>query len=206
MEAGGRHPAVRKIEAADVQRVAGVLARAFHADPPSAWFFPNLATRSAKLERSFALMLRRLYLRHGECYVTVDLHGAAAWLPPTRRGMGRLEVLHMVPGLVRLFGRRLPRVMGGFNLMEGAHPSEPHYYLPVMGVDPRHQGEGIGKALMAPILRRCDEEHTPAYLEATTPRNRAFYERLGFELVRERRFPHGGPPLWGMGRWPVEKS
>jgi hypothetical protein len=30
---------------------------------------------------------------------------------------------------------------------------------------------------MRPIVDRCGEEKVPAYLEATSPRNRALYER-----------------------------
>ena len=68
---------------------------------------------------------------------------------------------------------------------------------------PAAQGRGLGTALVRPMLERCDREGRPAYLEATTPRNRALYERLGFALVEEMRFPQDGPPLWRMWREPA---
>ncbi len=74
---------------------------------------------------------------------------------------------------------------------------EPHHYLPYIGVAPEAQGRGLGSALMRPILDRCDEERLPAYLEATSERNAALYERLGFELRAG-----GSPPLWLMVRPP----
>ena len=43
----------------------------------------------------------------------------------------------------------------------------------------------------------------PAYLEASTPRNRALYLRHGFVVLDEMRLPGGGPPLWRMWREPV---
>ncbi len=61
---------------------------------------------------------------------------------------------------------------------------EPHWYLPLIGVDPAHQGEGHGDALMAYALARCDRDHAPAYLESSKPRNIPFYRRYGFETAR----------------------
>jgi hypothetical protein len=50
------------------------------------------------------------------------------------------------------------------------------------------------------MLERADQEGTPAYHEATTPRNRALYERHGYVNQGEFFLPDGGPPLWRMWR------
>jgi GNAT superfamily N-acetyltransferase len=71
----------------------------------------------------------------------------------------------------------------------------------VIGVEPEWCGKGFGAALMQPILERCDRERLPAHLEATTPRNRALYERLGFEVVEEITVKDS-PPAWPMWREP----
>lgn len=67
--------------------------------------------------------------------------------------------------------------------MDEHHPAEPHWFLPLIGVDPRRQGGGIGGALMAHALERCDADGLPAYLESSNPSNVPFYERHGFEVV-----------------------
>ena len=42
----------------------------------------------------------------------------------------------------------------------------------------------------------------PAYHEATSPRNRALYERHGYVNQGEFQLPAGGPTLWRMWRDP----
>ena len=50
------------------------------------------------------------------------------------------------------------------------------------------------------MLARCDRERMPAYLESSTERSRALYERHGFQTTEVIRMPRGGPPLWLMWR------
>jgi ribosomal protein S18 acetylase RimI-like enzyme len=81
------------------------------------------------------------------------------------------------------------------------HPDEPHWYLPLIGVDPAHQGKGLGGALMSYALERCDCDGTTAYLESTNPRNVSLYERHGFTAVG--RIQVGtSPPIVPMVRRP----
>lgn len=86
--------------------------------------------------------------------------------------------------------------------MERKHPHEPHWYLPAIGITPAWQGRGYGAALLRPMLERCDAERLPAYLEASTPRNVALYERNGFTVVEEGHYARDAPPLWRMWREP----
>ena len=67
--------------------------------------------------------------------------------------------------------------------MRGYHPREPHWYLPLIGVDPFQQGSGLGSALMRHALARCDREGKPAFLESSNPKNVSLYERNGFEML-----------------------
>jgi GNAT superfamily N-acetyltransferase len=64
------------------------------------------------------------------------------------------------------------------------------------------QGRGLGAALLAPVLERCDGERKPAFLEASSPRNRALYERHGFEVMEEFALGRDAPPQWRMWREP----
>jgi ribosomal protein S18 acetylase RimI-like enzyme len=77
-----------------------------------------------------------------------------------------------------------------------------HWYLPTLGVDPPRQGQGVGSALIQPVLSRADAEGLLCYLETETAGNVAFYERHGFEVVVEDDLPRGGPHFWTMKREP----
>ena len=78
--------------------------------------------------------------------------------------------------------------------MEWRHAREvrgPHYYVRT-ALPPQMQGRGLGGALMGPTLERCDRKGLPAYIEASSERSAALYERLGFRP--HRRAPSGGQP------------
>jgi GNAT superfamily N-acetyltransferase len=67
---------------------------------------------------------------------------------------------------------------------------------------PAFQGRGIGSAFLQDMLQRADADGLPAYHEATSPRNRALYERHGYVNQGELVLPDGGPTLWRMWRDP----
>jgi GNAT superfamily N-acetyltransferase len=155
-----------------------------------------------QLERGFALFMRRVYLQHDECYTTNGVVGGSLWAPPGKWHLSPFAQLRLLPRMAAVAGRDLPRLMRGLGYIESKHPTEPHYYLGPLGVEPEWQGKGIGSELMRPVLERCDRKGVPAYLEASTPRNRALYLRNGFKVLEEVNFPHGGPPTWLMWRDP----
>ena len=191
---------VRKATEDDVPAMCRALALAFYDDPVAAWFMPDDQRRLRTLERGFELVVRKIYLPYGECHTTDGAVGGALWNPPGTWRVGPLRQLLLLPGMIRVYRRGTPRALRGFELIAREHPHErDHWYLPFVGVAPDWQGRGLGTALLRPVLDRCDEEGTPAYLEASTARNRACYERQGFADVGILRFPDG-PPMTKMWR------
>jgi ribosomal protein S18 acetylase RimI-like enzyme len=193
---------VRKAKHVEAGALAAVLARAFEDDPAMRWVIKDDRRRLALLERGFDLYLRKLYLKQDECYTTASVAGAIVWELPGQWKVGVLDQLRLLPAMVRINGRLAPRIVRALYALEAGHPKEPHYYLPFIGVAPEWQGRGLGAALMRPILDSCDDDKVGAYLEASSPRNRALYERHDFEVTEEFRLGKGSPPLWRMWRAP----
>ena len=191
---------VRKAEPADRTIATAVITAAFFDDPVTEWIVPDPADRSAVLPPVFGLYFDA-FQPHGETYLTDDGYGAALWLPPGRE---------LVPlDELEDFGRRTEEAAGPFagrmfevgEFFEAHAPAEPHGHLQLVAVGPDRQGRGLGSALMDEVLPRLDRDGESAYLESTTPRNRALYERHGFECFGEITLP-GGPVLWQMWRSP----
>jgi GNAT superfamily N-acetyltransferase len=90
--------------------------------------------------------------------------------------------------------------------MEERHLREPHFYVRIVGVHTASQGQGVGSALMQPTLQRADSAGLPAYIEASSERSAALYERLGFVHMDVLELPDGGPPVWRMRRPPGRAS
>jgi ribosomal protein S18 acetylase RimI-like enzyme len=195
---------VRKGSLDEAPAMARALARAFYDDPVFTWVLHGDRNRAPMLERGFDLFLRRVWMEQEETYTTPGVVGAAVWERP---GMWQLSVrrqLRLLPAMAAVFRNRLPRLLRALVALEGGHPREPpHYYLPFIGVAPEWQGRGLGAALLAPMLERCDRERVPAFLEPSTPRNRALYERHGFTVTEEFRLGRGAPPQWRMWREPA---
>src|SRR5918993_4332716 len=147
--------------------------------------------------------LSSAFLRHHQTYTTAgEVVAAALWAPPGRVPVSGEDAEELGRQITELAGPDAPRFLGVNKLFDDHHPHGSYWYLQFMGVAPGWQGRGIGSALMAPVLERCDREGARAYLDATSERNRRLYERHGFEAAGEFA-PPGGPPLWPMWRQPA---
>lgn len=193
---------VRAATRDDQAAIAQAMAEAFWDDPVQEFLLPNPKDRHRRLQRLFAVLFRGHYFPVGSVWTTPERSGAAWWAPPGRATLPPAAVLrHSVP-MLRSLGRYTPRALKILGAIEKAHPKERHWYLGILGTRPADQGKGIGSALLAPILRTCDEEGIPAYLESSKYSNLAFYRRHGFEVTGEIALPGGGPPVWPMWRDP----
>lgn len=168
---------VRAAGVADVGQVFATLTLAFAADPPCRWMYPDPAAYLRHFP-AFARAFGGASLEH-----RTALHcgaGAALWLAPgdAPDAEGLTDVVETTVG---------EREQGGawslFAEMDRLHPRAPHWYLPLIGVEPAWQGRGLGEAMLAPVLAQCDADGLPAYLEATSARSVTLYERLGFRRV-----------------------
>jgi GNAT superfamily N-acetyltransferase len=190
--------AVRNARSDDLRAVSLVLARAFRDDPVHRWILPGEFDWAVASDSFFAMVMGDM-LRHQSVFTTEAREGAALWIPPYPQPATLRDRFSMAARWYAALGRRSKQVGGQLARIERAHPREPHWYLAVLGTDPRHQSRGVGSALLAPILARCDADRVPAYLESSKRSNVPFYERHGFRMVGELAI-QGGPVIWRMLR------
>jgi GNAT superfamily N-acetyltransferase len=185
----------RKATAESLPTVSATLALAFYDDPVVMWCIPEGPRRRQILPGFFGAVAES-YLNYDEIYDVDEGVSAAVWAPP-----GAEDDEHLAERIGEISAEYVDRIFGVLGLLEEKHPTDPHFYLFFLGTRREWQGRGIGSALMAPVLERCDREGVPGYLEATSERNKALYLRHGFEVTDEIRLPDG-PSLWPMWRTP----
>lgn len=203
-------PRVRRATEADIPAMAAVLARAFARDPYVSWLTGDAPERNLRMRMGWTGILRHAAAGLRETWTTDDVAGVAIWVPPGRGASSFVDSLRMVPALARLTGwRRLREVSAATELLEQrrrTHAPAPHWYLSALGVDPEHQRQGIGTALLQLVLDRADADAAPAYLETATAHNVLLYERHGFDVVEELILPRTDVRGWLMLRPPAASA
>lgn len=171
--------AVRSASREEEGALSALITLAFVTDPMARWSLADARSYLAVMPDMIRAFGAAAY-DHGSADLRDDGSGAALWLPP--------GVAPDVETLDRLIRENadpaiLPDVEAIFEAMDEYHPEVPHWYLPLIGVDPARQGRGTGDALMRHATARCDRDGVPAYLESSNPRNIPLYQRHGFEIL-----------------------
>ncbi|MEZ5323284.1 MAG: GNAT family N-acetyltransferase [Microthrixaceae bacterium] len=197
---------VRPMVPEEQREVIAMAARAFWPDPLFGVFARDPLHEYRALPAVFSEILTDL--EPGSSEVWIGEHdgrprGVAAWAAPGAYPRSpRQEAARAIRSL-RVMVSLTNRVMAARLLreVERRHLHEPHWYLALLATDPTVQGRGVGTALLAPVLERCDEQGIPAYLETQKRTNLSWYARSGFEVVEEVRIGDS-PPVWCLRREP----
>ncbi|MFD0317242.1 GNAT family N-acetyltransferase [Streptomyces flavalbus] len=192
--------AIRTAVPDDRELIVRLLDAAFQDDPVSGWVFPGAEYRRTHHHKLMAAFTD-IVLADGRIDLADDGAACALWLPTPAEPHAEDD-----DGPAQLRAAIDPdneRVELIAKLTADIHPAgRAHEYLWMIGVSPHRQGQGLGTALIASVLERCDREGLPAYLEASSERSRALYERLGFaQHGAALRLPDG-PLMWPMWREP----
>ena len=172
-------PTIKTATLSEQDAVASVVVLAFSADPMARWSWPSSHEYLVNFPRLVKAFAEKAFTQ-SSAYFVEGYQGVALWLPP---GTGPDEAA--VTAITRdSIAASLQRdMLAIFERMADYHPPEPHWFLPLLSVDPMHQGKGYGSALLQPVLERCDREKKLAYLESSNPRNIPLYQRHGFEIL-----------------------
>jgi len=191
---------IKSATASEQEQTIAVVVLAFSGDPVARWSYPDPHDYLKHFPDLVGALGGKAF-EHGSAYYADGFSGAALWLPP--------DVQPQEEEMIALLRRTIPErsqeeVFSVLEHMGGYHPTEPHWYLPLIGVDPARQGKGYGSALMEHALIPCDRENKLAYLESTNQRNIPLYQRHGFELMGTIQVG-SSPPIFPMLRRPRSK-
>ncbi len=193
------------LEESQIEVAGAAMARAFFIDHIMEYMFPDDDERRRLAPWHFSAFIRYGYL-FGEVYTTsVSPDGTAVWFRPGESELTAERIA--LAGLDRaadvLGTASWARFSSVCDYVERLHPKEvpePHWYLPLLGVDPALQGQGVGSALLKVILDRADRDGLPAYLWTAKTQNVPFYQNHGFDVVTEGVEPTSRIRFWTMRR------
>jgi GNAT superfamily N-acetyltransferase len=179
----------------EVDHAIATLVLAFVTDPVARWMYDDPHQYLLHIPRLFRALGTSSF-EAGAAQRTSDGLGVALWLPPGVHGDdGPLEAA-IAESIV---GEKQTEVAAIFERTEHYRPTEPHWYLSLIGVQALHRNNGCGATLLQHRLRQCDREHVPAYLWSSNPLNTTLYERHGFQLAGVIKVG-SSPPIFPMLR------
>lgn len=174
----------RPLDPLDLPQATRSIARAFawH-EPWGEWAMPDASNREERLHRLIEADVRERFLPHGECW-TIGAVTTTLWMPPVRPGT-ETEVFARRRGEAEYeaFGELGDGMRAGDELIASLRPKEAHWYLDTIATEPELFGRGLAGRLLAHDLAVRDAAGDLCALDTHTPRQIAFYERHGFEVV-----------------------
>lgn len=199
-------PLVRPARANETSTVAAVLTDAFVDEAGLNYWLRQGAAKQRARTRFFNAAVadavhpkRELWIAEAEGAPA----GAAIWLAPGCKAYDftLLQQLALTPLLLSIAGiGGMARGLALADKLDALHPHQPHAHLAYLGVAHAAQGEGVGSAILKATLALLDARGVTAYLETTTERNVALYERHGFAMNGEIKLP--SLHMWTMIRAP----
>jgi len=154
--------------------IGGQIARSFDHLDANRYLIPDPELRLTAMTEFFAVLTEHAGNGGGRVFETSDRRGVAVWFDRT-----------IEPTEPEDYAKRLEKAAGEYTVrfdeldeaFEAVHPTEPHWHLAFLAVDPGYQSHGLGSALMDHTHKWLDENGLPAYLEATNPDNQRVYRR-----------------------------
>jgi ribosomal protein S18 acetylase RimI-like enzyme len=192
------------LTASDEEAAAGLLTRAFFADPMFIYFAPDEPSRGRRAQSFFAATIR-YSRRYGIAEMSATRDAVTMWLKPgfTTITVGRMLRTGVLLEPLKLGFSGMVRFNALASYGDKLHKqaiSGDHWYLMTIGVEPGRQRAGVGGRLLSAGLQRADADGLPCYLETANPDNLPFYRRHGFEVVADGQVPKHELHVWSMVR------
>lgn len=175
---------MRKSVPADKSVILDILTRAFD-DNKSV----NYVVRQDqnRVDRIRKLMDYSFNMCHafGDVWISEDQQACALILFPDKKRTTFRTLLWDFKLAMSVIGiARVGAVLKREAMIKSNHPREPFAYLWFMGVNPQVQGKGLGTTFLQEVIRSCERNKRPIYLETSMEKNLPFYKNNGFEIFQ----------------------
>lgn len=187
----------------DLDKASEVLSRVFFNDSDTMKILSDDEVRRKKLKHFFRCFIK-FGILYGEVYApSYDLEGISVWIHSSKKDITFPRSLRSgFMGLITKVDGKALKVFSSYGKqMDKATKiviNEEHWFLFIIGVDPKNQRKGYGKRMIEPMLKRVDNEKLPVMLDTNKQVNIGYYERFGFEVVKTYRVLDNDH--WGMVR------
>jgi GNAT superfamily N-acetyltransferase len=161
---------------------------------------PDPSDREERMRAVVEADIRERFLPHGDCR-TIGLETVTLWIPPRDHAGAECFAARRSEEDYASYGDREPAIRAADELIRSLRPERPHWFLDTIATEPALFGRGLAGRLLEHDLAARDAVGEPCALDTHTPRQVAFYERHGFEVVG-RGEPAPGFPIVVMLREP----
>lgn len=125
----------------------------------------------------------------GDVFISDDRNGCALIVMPDRKKVTIKSILLDIKMALSVIGlSNINKAISRESAIKKIHPDALLYYLWFIGVEPSHQGKGIGSKLLNEIIQKGLSENRTICLETSTLKNIPWYEKHGFKTYRELDF------------------
>ena len=188
-----------KLSKQELRFFADMAGRAYRNDPVHTFATKNPARRERFVSH---FMMERLNTSNGEDYFYIDdeNRGLCVW----RRAHNEYGVLDFLKCLDWLylywFWPNTLRTLAAYAPLDVHVFSENTWLISPVFVAPEHQGKGIATELIQKSMDDLAKKGYTFGLEAQTPENVRFYEKLGFRVIDTAQYPKGNITHYYMTR------
>ena len=198
------HPLVlRLLRSDELEEAAQLVGRGMRDNPSNMEVFPILdgERRSNAMGRFFVPVLRGVYQR-GLVLGAIRADRLVGICGMARPGFCQSKVIEKIKVLpAAVIGNPVTtpvRILNWVGEWARRDPSEPHWHLGPVAVEPFFQGQGIGTAMLNAFCMVVDGTGAHAYLETDKRENVRLYQRFGFTVAESAKVL--GVPNWFMSR------
>lgn len=172
------------------RQAAQVLGKAFENEPVSVAVFKNFTPekRVRSLTHDFSVELLVCIRKGYPIHINEagKIVAAAAIYPPGTYPLPAFDQWIIL--LKSIFGNGFYDFRGWLKWLDEIdknHPSEAHYYLEYIGVEPGYQRKGYGSSILEHLTNKADDLGVGCYLETADSRNLPLYQHFGFQIKRQ---------------------